>query len=300
MNFHQTLLLAAATLLTVSCGKPTTALTEQPHPERNTYPVRGIVRAIEPGAHRLSVEHEDVPGFMPSMTMPFDCREAREIAPLHVGDAIQFTLVVTERESWMESVQRIDAKSVKLPAPTPAVAVREKIERLKEGDRLPEFALTDDRSEAISRTTFAGKPLLLTFIFTRCPIPNFCPLMSRNFESIRRGLGSDSPVQYLSISFDPEFDTPERLATYAARVASDRTGWRFASGTPEEITRLTKAFAVYVQPEAGTFSHGLCTALVGADGTIVKLWRGNSWEPAEVVAAVQALPSEPKLAGPAQ
>jgi protein SCO1/2 len=121
--------------------------------------------------------------------------------------------------------------------------------------------------------------------------------MSRNFTDIRKELaGGGDGTQYLSISFDPEFDTPERLAAYAAHMAADRSGWRFATGTPDEIAKLTKAFSVYVQAESGTISHGLCTVLVDAGGTIRKMWRGNSWQPSEAVAAVRGLTPAPTLA----
>jgi protein SCO1/2 len=292
-------LLALVVFASAGCQKPIVSKTAGP--ALHIYEVRGIVRGINAERKLLIVEHEDVPGFMPSMMMPFDYRSPQEIASLKTGDAIQFLLNVTDTQSWLEGVKKIDAANVKLPSvvkpPTPTV----KVERLKEGDPLPEFELTDERSQPITRATFAGKPLFITFIFTRCPIPNFCPLMSRNFASIRSelaenpGPGSEG-VQFLSISFDPEFDTPERLAHYAANFKSDHQGWRFASGTPAEIARLTKAFSVYVQPEAGTISHGLCTALVGADGAIRRIWRGNSWEPSEAVAAVRSLASEATLA----
>ena len=164
----------------------------------------------------------------------------------------------------------------------------------KEGEPLPDFQLIDSKGRAITRETFAGKPLILTFIFTRCPIPNFCPLITNNFRQIQEAL-ADAPtpaeVQLLSISFDSEFDTPEVLAQYAARQTKDTDQWRFATGTAGETKRLTQAFSVAVQPESGTIAHGLATALVGADGIIRKIWRGNGWQPTEVLAALRENPA---------
>jgi protein SCO1/2 len=117
--------------------------------------------------------------------------------------------------------------------------------------------------------------------------------MSNHFRAIRDELtnnpGPAKQIQFLSISFDSVFDTPQVLTSYAQRYGADGESWRFATGTKEQIEKLTAAFSVYVKPESGTLSHGLCTALVGPDGVIRKLWRGNAWEPAEVVAAISNL-----------
>jgi protein SCO1/2 len=298
---NKSLLLFTTLLVLAGAGCQKPAATTQNAPFRHTYDVRGIVRGINYPDHNLVVEHEDVPGFMPSMTMPFDYRSPLEVETIATGDAIAFQLIVTDRESWIEKVKHIDGSNLKFAVTKLQPATHSKVERLKEGDRLPEFELTDDHSARITRATFAGKPLLLTFIFTRCPIPNFCPLMSRNFADIRKDLASSPTsnaegMQYLSISFDTEFDTPERLANYADHIAPNRAGWRFASGTPAEIEKLTKAFSVYIQSEGGTFSHGLCTALVSPDGTIRKIWRGNSWEPSEALTAMRAMAQETALA----
>jgi protein SCO1 len=248
------------------------------------------------------VEHEDIPGFMPAMTMPFNYHSEREIQSLKVGDSITFQLVVTERDSWMQAVRRIEATNLR-PARVSTPTAQAKGARLKEGDALPDFELTDDQSKRVTRATFAGKPLLLTFIYTRCPVPSFCPMMSRNFADIRKEFAGNAAagmvdLQCLSISFDPELDTPERLARYAERIAVAHNGWHFACGTPEQITRLTREFSVYVRAESGAISHGLCTALVGPDGKIRRIWRGNAWAPSEAVAAVREL--TPTLAGRAQ
>lgn len=281
-------------LLFGACSKPaenTQPATSQAAPE--VYKVRGILRGINFADQSVTVEHEEVPDYMPPMTMPFDVKSMAEVQPLKVGDGMEFRLVVTDKSSWIEDIKKIDPGLVKLPPKRSAIAANSStVERLKEGDRLIDFQLVDQKGRQISRETFAGKPLFITFIFTRCPIPNFCPLMSQNFIEIQKAL-ADSPkkddVRYLSISFDPEFDTPQILSQYAQKYSADGEQWRFATGTPEEIKKLTQAFSVYVQPEQGTISHGLATALVGPDGTIRKIFRGNSWQAAEAVQALQGL-----------
>ena len=128
---------------------------------------------------------------------------------------------------------------------------------------------------------------MLTFIFTRCPVPKFCPLISHNFselqEAIKADAGAAGKTRLLSITLDPKFDTPEILKSYAQQQKADPQIWTFATGEPAEIDKLTQSFAVFVQPEAGTISHGLATALIGPDGHVVKIWRGNAWKSSEVI-----------------
>lgn len=257
--------------------------------------MQGILRAIDFAGQSVTVEHEDIPDYMPAMTMPFDVKTMSEVQPLKAGDAIEFKFFVTDKSSWIEGVRKIPVTEIQLPAKKPDTASPEKVARLKEGDRLPDFQLVDSKGRAVTRETFAGKPLILTFIFTRCPVPNYCPLMTNNFREIQRAL-AEAPdraanVQLLSVSFDSEYDTPEVLAQYAARHTQDTDQWRFATGTAAETQRLTQVFALSVTPESGTITHGLATALIDADGVIRNLWRGNGWKPAEVVEALRALPA---------
>ncbi len=159
---------------------------------------------------------------------------------------------------------------------------------------MPQFKLTDQDGKPVTLETFRGHPFVLTFIFTRCPIPNFCPRMSENFAELQKTIlgasGDLAGTRLLSISFDPEHDTPEVLRPYAEHAGADLAIWTFASGAPAEIQRLTKGFSVLVQPESGTISHSLTTALVDGDGKITKIWRGNGWKPAEVASQIAAAP----------
>lgn len=277
-----------------ACEKPkTNAPVNTASEAAQTYVVQGLLRSINFADRSITVEHEDIPKFMPSMTMPFDVKTMAEVEPLKAGDAIEFTLIVTDETSWIEGVKKIDASEIQLPVKAKKAnqdgAATANVERLKEGDPLPEFELIGSNGHKLNRQTFAGKPLLFTFIFTRCPIPQFCPLMTSHFGQIQETLGQPSPVQLLSISFDTEFDTPEILAAYAEAHTKDHDQWRFATGTAAEMARLTQAFSVSVQPENGTITHGLATVLVDANGVIRNIWRGNAWKPSEVVAAVRAL-----------
>jgi protein SCO1/2 len=157
---------------------------------------------------------------------------------------------------------------------------------------MPVFTLTSQNGERITLETFQGQPFVLTFVFTRCPIPNFCPRMSNNFADLQKAIkaetGAMAKTRLLSITLDPSFDTPEILKQYGESHRADPKIWSFATGDPKEIEALTHAFSVYVQTEGGTISHGLATALVGPDGTVLKIWRGNAWTSSEVIQEIRA------------
>ncbi len=253
------------------------------------------MRGFAPDHSTVQIEHENIPGFMPSMTMPFIARDESEIATLKMGDAISFRLNVTQQDSWIDRVAKIDPARLHLPTPQPTLSLSAegaKYNRLHEGDQMPAFQLRDQDGKPVTLESFRGHPFVLTFIFTRCPIPNFCPRMSQNFAELQKAIqaasGSVAATRLLSISFDPQFDTPEVLKQYAQHAGGDPAIWTFATGEPAEIQGLTKGFSVLVQPESGTISHSLATALVDRKGRIVKIWRGNAWTPAEVLHEISA------------
>jgi protein SCO1/2 len=276
-------LLLAMALLGAACGDRRS----EPVEKSSQYQARGVVRWLPPGHKAIEVEHEEIPGFMPSMTMPFEVHEEQEIAKLVIGDAISFQLNVTQRDSWIDQVRKIDPSQLHLPSATPPPSqLPDSSPRLREGDRMPEFQLVNQDGQTITQETFRGHLLVLTFVFTRCPIPNFCPLMSQNFVALQEGIntasGSAQATQLLTISFDP-FDTPEILKAYAASEHADPLVWSFATAAKVEIEKLTQSFSVFVKPEGGTISHGLATALIDREGKILKIWRGNSWSPSEIL-----------------
>ena len=281
--FGFVLCLAAASS---GCGRSDKSETGVRH-----YETRGIVRGFAPDRSTIDVEHEAIPGFMPAMTMPFTPRNPKDLSTLTLRDAIAFRLAVTDKDALIDNIRKIAATEVQLPTSTPAPALTNaKSERLREGDSVASFNLTTEAGETITPESYKGRPWIVTFVFTRCAIPNFCPLMSKNFATLQNALkagnGPLAETRLLSISFDPEFDTPAVLKEYGKAEGADPEMWNFATGDPAEIANLTKQFAVQTTPEAGTISHGLTTALISRDGKILKLWRGNGWTPEEVIAAV--------------
>lgn len=153
--------------------------------------------------------------------MPFVTRDRKQMADLKIGDAISFRMTVTQKDFWIDNVKKIRPEDVYVAEPKPTRAVSaEDGARLKEGDQMPHFSLTNQNDERISLDTFRGQPFVLTFVFTRCPVPNFCPRMSNNFEelqtAIKTGSGALANTRLLSITLDPQFDTPQILNAYAA------------------------------------------------------------------------------------
>ena len=282
------LLAGCVALALLSCGRSTNSDERADH-----YDTRGVVRGFSPDRSTIEIQHENIPDFMPSMTMPFVTRDPKQIADLRTGDAISFRMSVTKKDFWIENVKKIRREDVNVAEPkrtSPVSADRDA--RLTEGDKMPPFTLTNQNGERISLDTFHGNSLVLTFVFTRCPVPNFCPRMSNNFgelqETIKSSTGTLANARLLSVTLDPAYDTPKILSDYAAFHHADSKIWSFATGDEKEIDSLTRAFSVYRQNEAGTISHGLATALINKEGRIDKIWRGNAWTPAEIIKEIQA------------
>ncbi|MDQ2868470.1 MAG: SCO family protein [Verrucomicrobiota bacterium] len=287
------LALGAALFLLTACGEKSERVAISTH----HYKARGLIRGLPPDHKTIDVEHEDIQGFMPSMTMPFEVRDEKEARGLQIGDAISFRLNVTQRDSWIDRIQKIEASRLHLPRPSPPpVSETNAKPRLREGDQMPAFQLIDQDGKQLTLETFRGHPFIVTFIFTRCPLPNFCPRMSQNFAELQKAIQAKpnevAAARLLSISFDPKFDTAAVLKQYAQHEGADPAIWKFATGKPEEIEQLTKALSIFVQPEGGTISHSLATALIDRTGKVAKIWRGNSWTPGDVMTKLARMPGE--------
>ena len=281
-------LIACLALALLGCGRSANSGDAADH-----YETRGVVRGFSPDRATIEIQHENISGFMPSMTMPFVARDPKEIGALKTGDAISFRMIVTKKDFWIDKVEKVRREDVDVAEPKPAPAISAGGgERLREGDETPVFSLTNQNGERISLDAFRGQSFVLTFVFTRCPLPNFCPLMSTNFEELQTAIKTASDAlaktRLLSVTIDPEFDTPQVLRDYGAYHHADPQVWTFATGDKKEINALTRAFSVYVRTEGGTISHGLTTALIDKNGKVDKIWRGNAWTPAEVLEAIRA------------
>jgi protein SCO1/2 len=256
------------------------------------YTVRGRVVGFGDDARTIVVEHEAVEHLMPAMTMPFTLARGETHASLDAGDAVRFTLVMARDSTWIQDLERLpDDEGARHPAGATVPAEPAPAGRLlRPGDLVPPIRLIDQDGAPFTLNDYRGRALLLTFVYTRCPLPDFCPRLSGQFKVIEGRLKEQAGdrARLLSISFDPAHDTPAVLAAYARRYTQDAAYWRFATGAPGEITRATSLFGVAYRGEGPTLDHNLATALVGPDGRVHTIWRGNEWTPEEAVAAVLA------------
>ena len=257
------------------------------------YEVQGRVVGFGDDGYTVIIQHEEIKGLMPAMTMSFTVRDSLALNSFAVQDAIQFRLVVTQTGSWIDNLAALpDSAVAPYPAgqPDPAFASATSPPILLQGDQIPTFSLVNQRSDTFELSAYEGRALLLTFIYTRCPLPDYCPLLSRHFQTLQPRLIEryGDTVHLLSISFDPE-DTPDVLQAYARRYTDDTSQWTFATGSTEEIDRIAGAFGITYEQNGQVFDHNLTTALISPDGRVYRLWRGNQWQPDEVMTALGKL-----------
>lgn len=283
-------LLGGALLLAGGCGRnePETASSTPPAADTNrqVFQVRGVVQAVRPRQKEVEIKHEAIPGYMPAMTMPFDVKDTNELAGLEPGERVSFRLVVTATEGWVEQLRKIGPQSTNGPPPNSSVRLAREVEPLEPGDPLPVYQFTNQFGQPFSTAAYQGQALAITFLFTRCPFPNFCPRMANNFEAAQQKLlsGSRTNWQLLTISFDPEFDRPAVLKAYAEAHHYDPAHWTFATGDLVDITAIAEQFGMaFWHDETGSISHNLRTAVVDARGKVQKVFVGNEWTGEELV-----------------
>ena len=261
-------------------------------PTQQVFQVKGTVVELLPAEKSVRIKHEAIQDYMDAMTMPFDVKDTNELAGLTAGDGIVFRLTVTEKEGWIDQIKKVSVSAPpKNPVPTtgPFRFVRE-VEPLNIGDPLPDYRFTNQLGQAVNFSQFRGQALAFTFIFTRCPFPTFCPLMSNNFREVQDALlklpNAPTNWQLLTISFDPEWDTPGRLKAYAQGLRHDPRHWSFLTGELVDITALAEQVGeIFTRDANGSnISHNLRTVVVDARGRVQTIIAENKWQPAELVA----------------
>lgn len=273
------LVLAAVATLPVACSS------------ERTFEVRGRVVGFGDDHRTLIVEHGEVRGLMPAMTMPFTSSDSAGVSSLHVGDAVSFTLYLHGDSSWIDELRKLPDDAVaEHPAGRSDPAKTTDRRLLEAGDPAPNTILQTHADSSLSLSDLAGRPVVLTFIYTRCPLPDYCPRMTQNFARLQKQielLPDLGPVHLVSISFDPTHDAPETLRAYAREYDAELSTWTFATGDSAGIRGLAERFGVHYQAEGGEIVHNLATALIGSDGRIKRIWRGNAWTAGEIVDALR-------------
>ena len=248
-------------------------------PRVSAYEVSGVVRKIDAPRGKAVIAHDAIAGYMEAMTMEFDVTEVESLTALQPGDVIAFRLSVNDTRSWIDQVRKTGrVENTALPTTETGA--------LPPGTPLPDCALVDQRGAAFRLSDFKGRALAFTFIFTRCPLPDFCPLMNRNLAETQRELstdGANANWHLLSISFDPEYDTPARLTEYALAYETESGRWTFATGASDDIGKLGGAFGLMVARDGGQIDHTLRTVVIDAAGRVQKVFAGNEWKAAELI-----------------
>ena len=274
-------------LYAVACSKP----------DERTYPLHGQVLLLEPARKMLTIKHEEIRGFMPAMTMPYEVREDKLLGGLTPGDVIDATLVVVSNGAYLSTIKKVGQAPLEKPpaeAPNPPAA-SSGFELIKPGQPVPDSAFVDQNGKARRFSAFKGSPLVITFIYTKCPLPTFCPLMDRHFAALQQALKADAAlktVKLVTVSFDPLTDTPAVLKKHAATLDADLTRWTFLTGDRDDVDQFAARFGVSVSRamnDARDITHNLRTAIIRADGTLAKVYTGNEWSPEQVLTDLKGL-----------
>ncbi|MEK6299112.1 MAG: copper-binding protein [Acidobacteriota bacterium] len=280
------LILAILASLGLACGGRAAG------PEQR-YPIKGKVVNVDKRGAAVTVAHEAIPGYMDAMTMPFKLKDSFWFDVIVDGDRLQATLVVSSTRSWLEEVVVVHEAA----DPSGAATSLEP----KSGDEVPDFALINQDGKRITLRQYRGRALLLTFIYTRCPLPDYCPLMTEHFGDIEKALAAE-PALYanthlLSITVDPEYDTPQVLRKYAEKeltAHADRgrqafAHWELATGSKEQVKSAATYFGMQYWQEGDQIIHSLRTALIGPDGKLIKLYPGNEWKPQDILGELHGI-----------
>lgn len=280
------LLLAIVSILSPACRPRATG------PEQR-YPIKGKVVNVDKRGSVVTVAHEAIPGYMDAMTMPFKLKDPSLLDVMADGDRLQATLVVAGLRSWLEDVVVVSES-----ADTSATAANSL--EPKAGDQVPGFSLVNQDGKRITLGQYRDRAVVVTFIYTRCPLPDYCPLMTEHFIDIENSLAAEpelyAKTHLLSITVDPEYDTPKVLREYAARELEahmksgpDFAHWELATGSTDEVKRVATFFGMQYWQDGDQVIHSLRTAVIGPDGKLVKLYPGNEWKPQEVIAELHSI-----------
>jgi protein SCO1 len=260
--------------------------------EAKRFHLKGKIISVDAANNSLTVDHEAIPGFMAAMTMPYSVRSAQALADLGPGDEITADVVVPEDGSaYLENIVVTKKGSGTAPPPSGAFHYPEP------GEKVPDFAFINQEGKRIHISSFRGSALIVTFIYTRCPYPDYCPLVSKGFAHIyaatRKDVSPKSNVRLLSVSFDPEHDTPPVLRKYAEIFKQTADGsifdrWEFAAAPRSKLKDIASFFGLYYSGLGNQIVHSMSTTVISPVGTVYKWYDNNDWKPTDLVADAAA------------
>jgi protein SCO1/2 len=271
------------------------ACTQKP-PDQRLYPLQGQVQSIDAPRKLVILKHEEIKGFMPGMTMPYEVEDPKVLDTLAPGDLIDSTLMVFGGGARIKNIKKVGSAPLPSPPPdAPMPTASSGFELIKPGEAAPDASLVDQDGKKRRFSGFKGSPVLMTFIYTKCPLPTFCPLMDRHFAAMQQTLKDDPAlkrVHLVTISFDPAVDTPPVLKKHAKELNADLARWTFLTGDRDEVDRFAARFGVSVSRamnDPRDITHNLRTVIIKADGTLAKVYTGNDWSPEQVLADLRGL-----------
>jgi protein SCO1/2 len=253
------------------------------------YPVEGQIIGTSPDRLQLTINHKDIPNFMPAMTMAYHVKDRKDLDGIAAGDLVTATLVVNGSEFYLKDIRKTGHADLP-PGARPIKAM----DVMAPGDTVPDDALVDQTGAERKLSDWRGKALAVTFIYTRCPLPDFCPLMDRHFAAIQHAVSEDPAlagrVHLVSITFDPAHDTPSVLEAHAKGLHADPRVWTFLTGTPEAVDHVAERFGVSVIPEndpGQTITHNLRTEVIDPGGKVTTIYSGNEWTVDQMIDALK-------------
>lgn len=280
VRIAQVVVLAACALSSLHCSGTTPAPQPQSTATAKRYAITGQILVVNAARQSLSIKHEDIVNYMPAMTMTFRVARPDLMQGREPGELVTGTLEVTDTEGLLVELKHTGTA----PLPDRGNQTSMAAGVLDIGDEAPDAALIDQADKRRSFSDWRGTPTLVTFIYTRCPLPNFCPLMDKNFATIQRMAAADAAlkgkIKLVSVSFDPDNDTPAVLQKHAASLGADPAVWTFFTGDRVTVERFAAKFGVGVVREGGApgeITHNLRTTLIGADGRVLKIYSGSDW-----------------------
>lgn len=268
------------------------------------YSVTGMVLTVDQARKTFVVSHQSIPGFMDAMIMPFNVGDPKELAGLVPGTMVEFTLVVGQESSHAadirirryESVEQdpLKARRLQLLNRIAGASASSPAKSLAIGEAVPDFTLTDQKHRPIALSQFSGKIVAINFIYTSCPLPDFCFRISNNFGVLRKRFGAHlgRELILLTVTFDPVRDQPEVLARYANRWNADPETWHFLTGAVSEVRRVSSLFGVHVFPDEGLIDHSLRSAIIDRQGKLVANIEGNQFTAEQLGDLVQTVLSD--------
>ena len=258
------------------------------------YAIQGEVIAVDTPGKSLTVKHGEIPGLMPAMTMRYPVKESLSIEKLGPGDVISADLVVSDSIGRLQKIELVHKKGQALPAVVD-------IHLPAKGDEIPDFKLVNQDGQPTHLRQFKGEILMITFIYTHCPLPDFCPRMNHNFSKVQELLKSKPDIlrkmEFLSISFDPEHDTPAVLKHYAGIYNQGIDGkpsrnWEFAVPSKTDLPQVANFFGLFYEPEQGEISHSSSTTIVAPDGKVEFWYRDNEWTAEDAAKNIEELAAQ--------